>query len=733
MRCGLFLALLATVHFATLIATPAAADELDDRLAALEAGGAIERRDAEAELAAILDDDHAARLATWIDGAAAEGRARLASTLARRDRFLGLVLALDAQRDGVGPVADVVRGALDGLIARFETGFFAEPLSGYALRLELDRLARELEPTMGRVDLARPPIEVARDLARWDGMPLRLVIDPELVGAPAPQASLFATDDTHAAGTWRELLSALEVLDLAVEAHLFAPESELDEPQIAFLRVTRRGLDGRGTARDWLVRLLERMDAAEDRRERVESARALASTGWPAAQAFLLERLRTNGDTRALVGLAWAAELGVVPPSFPTRTDARFALDAALADLASTRPDAGALARDVLEGLVHLPRLAPGGEPLFDAPLVPAVSEVMATGAGAAPGAGAGAGARTGASGAARARARFALELTARGRFDAPGLRERLAGWIGDERVDRVARRWALAAWTRIHAAAAPTPARALELVRGCADEREADELSWLLAASGASVPPAWRQDGALDGLDGRALAIALGWALAREDDAAAANALATALSGRARGASGEPSFAGRDELARVLELVRRRAGGDAARRALEGALERAAGVQPAAFALELRALAGFVPADDADARERLYAAAVARRDAEGHGDPHLLATLVVGATADNARALLLGEFVGACESHADARVRRARVERALGRAVAVLLAAGEDDAARAFAASLGRLARQRLREPLGGRDLVLRAAAPGWPRPTGWDADDLLRPGPVR
>ena len=128
-----------------------------------------------------------------------------------------------------------------------------------------------------------------------------------------------------------------------------------------------------------------------------------------------------------------------------------------------------------------------------------------------------------------------------------------------------------------------------------------------------------------------------------------------------------------------------------------------------------------------------LYPVAVARRGTTGHGDPELLAALVVGATATNARSLLLGEFVGACESAAAERPRRERVERALGRALAVLLAAGEDEAARSFAAGLGRLARQRAREPLGGRDLVLAAQAPGWPRPAGWDADDLLRPGPVR
>lgn len=717
------------------------ADDVGARLDALEAGGAHERRAAEAALADVLEPRHVSELSAWIDGAAAEGRARLASALARRDASLAIVLELARTSDGTGAVAQVVRGALDGLVARFEPGFFAEPLTGFELDALLDRLAEQGAPAIGRLDVGRPPLEVVRDLARWDGMPVRLVIDPALAGAPAPEPSLFreptAPDGTIVEGTWRELIGVLATFDLSVEAHLFEPESELDEPQVAFLRVTRRGLDGRVTARTWFGRLLERLDDASQPREAREAARALASSGWPAAQALLLQRFRATRDLDALAGLLWGAELGLAPPSFPTREDVRVALDAAwrdidgelLAGTASAGKPPGAFARDVLEGLVQLPRLTPTGEPLFDAELLasPALSGAPFDGAlvpAVKPGL------------SSPARAAFALELTARARVSTPGLRERLAAWLVDERVPPHLRRWALSAWTRVFSDPAPTPARALELIAAAEDRSAADSWVWLFAASGAPVPPAWSasSDGAVfDGASPRALSIVAAWALAREDVEAAAACVRAAIDGRsAPDPFAAPSFAGRRELARAFDLVRRRGGADLARRVFERVLAGAPSADAALSVLELRAAAGFVAADDADTHALLYETAVARRAAAPPGDPELLAALVAGPAGARARSLLLGDFVAACESAPGARAHRARVSAALSRAMAELLAAGEDQLARRLASDLRRLARERSGHGLGGEELVLAARSGDWPRPAGWDAVDLSRPGAI-
>ncbi|QDU83855.1 hypothetical protein Pla163_09560 [Planctomycetes bacterium Pla163] len=675
--------------------------DLGALLAALEAGGADERQRAEAELSAALTPAAAPELVRWIGTASAEGRARLSSALARRDAHLGLVLALGSDDDATRAV---LRAALDGIVARFDVGLFGAPLTGYGLGLHFERLVRDQAPPLGRLDLAQHPLDVARDLARWGGLPLRLVVDPVLATAPAP----VERADLEVVGDWRGLLEGLGALDLTLEGHLLEPESDLDEPRVLFLRVTRRGLEGTATGRELLERWLVRSG------ESLEAARALASTGWPAAQQLLVERLRATRDPIALRALAWGAETGVFPLGFPTRADANLMLERARADIATGD---GTLARDVLEALVALPRTALDGESLFDP------QELLDLEAGLER----------------PARLAFELEWIGRARLDLEGVAERLASLVTAAKTPVHLRRSALAAWARVREEPAPVPARAAELVRATEPGADARETLEILGASGAPLPAEWRA-GDLTGLGERpsatAFAVALGWCLARGDEAASAAVVARALatSDEARFTSGGVRAA----LADVIGLVRGR-GGDALCAAV---LERAAAESVAAAERveEVRALSGSIGVDEDSRREDLYARAVARRGPTGHGDPELLAALVVGSTGDRARSLLLGEFVGACDEGGGpldraARERGERVLEALARAITTRLAAGEDASAQRFASSVQNLARQRVAQAGGteGAELAARVLSPSWPRPLGWEPTDLARPGPIR
>jgi hypothetical protein len=152
------------------------------------------------------------------------------------------------------------------------------------------------------------------------------------------------------------------------------------------------------------------------------------------------------------------------------------------------------------------------------------------------------------------------------------------------------------------------------------------------------------------------------------------------------------------------------------------------------------RALSGSIGVAEDSRREALYVRAVARRGPSGHGDPQLLAALVVGSTGDRARSLLLGEFVGACDEGGGpldraARERGEHVLAALERAITTRLAAGEDASAQRFTSSIQNLARQRVALAGGtvGAELAARVLSASWPRPLGWEPTDLARPGPIR
>lgn len=674
-------------------------------LAALEAGGADERQRAEGQLSAALTLDAAPDLVRWIETATAEGRARLASALARRDAHLALVLALgDADESTRG----VVRAALDGIIARFDVGLFDAPLTGYGLGLHLDRVVRDQAPMLGRLDLAQHPLDVARDLARWGGLPLRLVVDPVLATAPQPAPQPAPATGFALVGDWRALLDGLGALDLTLEGHLLEPESDLDEPRVLFLRVTRRGLEGTATGRALLERWLARST------DSLEAARALASTGWPAAQQLLVQRLRSSQDPIALRALVWGAETGVFPLGFPTRADADLLLDRARDDIENGD---GALARDVLEALVAIPRIDLDGRSLFDADALLDLEVGLER----------------------PALLAFELEWIGRARLDLDGVAERLTGRITDVRTPVELRRLALAAWARVCEGPAPEPARAAQLVRAATPGATAREMLEILGACGAPIPAAWRA-GDLTGLGERpsatALAVALSWCLAREEVVAGGAVVARALatSDEARFVTGGVRAA----LADVIGSVGGR-GGDALcaavlERAAAGSADAAEGVE------EIRALSGSIGVGEDSRREALYAWAVARRGPSGHGDPQLLAALVVGSTADRARTLLLGEFVGACDAEdgpldSALRARGERVLEALVRAITTRLAARQDSAAQRFTSSIQNLARQRVGRggASAGAELAARVLSASWPRPLGWEPTDLARPGPIR
>ncbi len=677
------------------------ADErLDDLLERLESDSALARNAAEAALCDALAPTDGARLVAWAATASAEGRARVAAALARKDRHLGLVLEL---RGAGGDARAIGEAALDGLVARFEPALFDAPIVDATLWRRLEELGRTRTAVQGRLDFRRAPFETLRDLARFDGLPLRLVVDPGLVHSPAP-----AGGGAVVVGEWRDMFrEALLRHDLAFEAHLAEPDVARDRAPILAVRVTRRGLEGRTSGRDLLVRWLDQYEAPERPIDRLAAARALASFGWPAAQDFLVRRWRERGDADALRGLLAGAELGLAPPSFPDREDTRRVLDLVRADLASSAATRGVLARDVLEGFVALPRIAPDGGPLFadasGAPLVlvPALEE-------------------TPRSASAAAFAAFALELTARARLEAPGLAERLAAWLlaPPSDVKPNERRWALAAHARCVASPAPTPNDVFALLATARTRFEAEELSALLASSGAALPLDWNDPTRLaplaDAQSGWPRSVALAWCLTRADAERASAVVSSAFPAR-------PDAAWhRVELATALEHTLALGEAGLVKDVLAGA---ATGAAAAGFADELGALCGALDlANDASSADALYARAVERRDDDGHGDPLLLGALVTSPAGTRARQLLLGELVGALE--ADDSERSDAVLAGLDRAIWTWFRARRDGEAVGFVSAVKRLARERRTGPLAAAILATE-----WPRGAGPAPIDLTRP----
>lgn len=678
-----------------------ASDErLDELFARLESDSALARNAAEAALCDALAPTDGARLVAWAATASAEGRARVAAALARKDRHLGLVLEL---RGAGGEARAIGEAALDGLVARFEPALFDAPIVDATLWRRLEELGRTRTSVLGRLDFSRAPFEALRDLARFDGLPLRLVVDPGLVHSPAP-----ATGGAVVVGEWRDMFrEAVLRHDLAFEAHLAEPDVARDRAPILAVRVTRRGLEGRTSGRDLLVRWLDQYEAPERPVDRLAAARALASFGWPAAQELLVRRWRERGDADALRGLLAGAELGTAPPSFPDREDTRRALDLVRADLASASATRGVLARDVLEGFVALPRIAPDGGALFadasGAPLVlvPALEE-------------------TPRSASAAAFAAFALELTARARLEAPGLAERLSAWLlaPPSDVTPNERRWALAAHARCVAGPAPTPNDVFALLATARSRFEAEELGALLAASSAPVPSTWSDPAQFAPLasapNGWPRAVALAWCLTRVDAERASAVVRSSFPARADAAWH------RAELAVALEHTLALGEADLVKDVLAGA---ATGAAAAGFADELGALCGAIDlANDASTADALYARAVERRDDDGHGDPLLLGALAASPAGTRARQLLLGELVGALE---DGDTQRSdAVVAGLERAVWTWFRARRDGEAVAFVSAVKRLARERRTGPLA--TLLL---ATEWPRGAGPAPIDLSRP----
>jgi hypothetical protein len=675
---------------------------LADVLARLEAASAEERRLAEAELGARVGPADGPELARFAQAASAEARARVAAALAQHDRHLELVDALLAAG---GAAAELGDAALDGLVARFEPGLFDAPLVDVALWQRLEELGSRGAAPLGRLDLAQPPYDVARDLSRWDGLPLRLVVDPVLVHTPAPPTGSVG----EFVGDWRDMLRELVLrLDLAFEAHLVAPDGPRDEAPILVLRVTRRGLEGRVRGRDLVERWLEQYRAPERPADRAAAASALATLGWPAGQQHLLARWRSRGERDALVGLLNAAEFGTAPPSLPSRADAARILDLVRADVFDGGPRRGLFARDALEGLVGLPRLDASGGALFaDADgtplvLVPEPSQARRSSGDA-------------------AFARFALELTGRARITAPGLEERLRAWIAGPpaEVRPAERLLALAAWARCSTAPAPAPVAPAALLREARDRAAAEELWTVLAASGAPLPEDWLDPAAWNALDGASgvwpRAVAVAWCVARGDVERAAVGVRSSFP------DDDSRAVGRDELAVVLAAAVGRGAGAIVRAVLEAA---AIDAHAAAHADELAALSGARDTTrDAAFADGLHARAVGRRDGGGHGDPVLLGALVASPAGERARALLLGEFVGAAEAPAEARARRDAVLAGLERAAHTWFAARRDGEAAAFVAALKRMARERARDPLAERVLALE-----WPRGAGPAPQPLRR-----
>ncbi len=288
-----------------------AGDEVATRLASLSSPLAEERARAERWLSVHATRDHFPLLAEAAESGDAEVRRRIGRIVGSEDAKLGLAVLFLMERD---PALDALaEDAIGEMLARWSTGFDGAPLVGEELVVALRELLEDDRPEFLRVDLAAPLAETVGRMARIGGLPVRLALDPEL-GARA-QTRISAKEVPYV-GTWDGVLFAL------ADAHQAAVEAlglDADEPRaggcvIRFAPRGRTGVrSGATTIAAWCRGASDGEPAA-----RAESARALASTGWPPALEWLAERWRAGSDAAALEGVLVAAGEGRRVPALAT-------------------------------------------------------------------------------------------------------------------------------------------------------------------------------------------------------------------------------------------------------------------------------------------------------------------------------------------------------------------------------------------------------------------------------
>lgn len=265
----------------------------------------------------LVPDDFDAVLAATLRGDA-ESNQRLLEALADDDQHLALAVALAARAEE--RAAATGRAAIGEMISRWNS---AHERAGLAQEALLERLAkRSDDPLLGSLgkQADEPLLLDARgravaldvsldELARFAPASPALVLDPALAGASDPR-----TARGPLTGRLDRVLAELAAHH-GVRFEGFGFDEDPSNASQPWIHVFRPRADSASrTGRELLIEWCLALADGANPPPRFAAARALASTGWPAASTWLESRWRASADPAALEGLLLAARRGRVAP-----------------------------------------------------------------------------------------------------------------------------------------------------------------------------------------------------------------------------------------------------------------------------------------------------------------------------------------------------------------------------------------------------------------------------------
>jgi hypothetical protein len=359
-------------------------DDLGARLSELSAPRAEDRARAERWLGIHLRPGDYPQVAAAAAEGGVEVRRRLARALGADDRHLALAAhLLTESRAGLVEVGEL---AVEELVERWRRAPLVtlrvddddaaalkptpDPrpagaergLGGIRLRQALRALAEEKRTVILPPGLDVDPGGFAGALARvarLARMPLGLAIEPGLAGL----RNARSVPDPDWTGDWPDALEHIvRRHGLALEA--FGIDAKGRAGRGAFVHVVARDREGEETLHALLARWCRELQAAPDAERRVEAARALAGTRWPAALAWMEARWRDAGDSAAREGVLVAATLERQLTALADPAVVAELLRDADAALVAGAPDDLAQAHLVLDALARGTALGPGGASL---------------------------------------------------------------------------------------------------------------------------------------------------------------------------------------------------------------------------------------------------------------------------------------------------------------------------------------------------------------------------------
>ena len=278
-----------------------------DALDRLASPVAIERFDAERWLAVHLVPAHFPLLSEAAAGGDAELRLRLVRALAADPAHFELAALLATEP--VEAARELGSQALAELAGRWNPALFEPPLGDEVLlqRLEARRERLPGEPILLQLD--GPPGEVLDRLGRLAAVPVGLVLDPSLERWSGRPPGTFAY------GTWDQVVAQLAQA-YGVTAEGFGLPERVERDPRPIVRLRHPFDPSWSTGAERLVFWVQMLAEGGDPGERRAAARALATSGWPAALTWLGERARVQNDAAALDGVLAAAARGRELPGF---------------------------------------------------------------------------------------------------------------------------------------------------------------------------------------------------------------------------------------------------------------------------------------------------------------------------------------------------------------------------------------------------------------------------------